>query len=162
MSPLVPSDAAGEVRRAAERLAVIAAAGELATAWALTGWQEGEAIDTAQRCFTDWLRARGTKGSSDLQAAIRQVCAFLERHGANRFALFSSARGDSDGEPPDAQNTPNRAGFRRRNRVSGETEYLVFLEIFRGEICAGYDHRAVLQELDPARFSGARIGEHDN
>ncbi len=152
MSLLVPSDAAGEVRRASERLAIIGAAGELATAWDLTGWQDGESMDAARRCFADWLSARGTSGSSDIEAAVRQVCAFLETHGTSRFQLILPDRRDDQTEQDDSQIIPDRAGFRRRNPGSAEMEYLVFRGVFRADVCGGHDYQAILKELDRRGF----------
>ncbi len=42
-----PADASGEVSRVASRFALVAAAGEFATAVGITGWQEGEATEAA-------------------------------------------------------------------------------------------------------------------
>ena len=63
--------ATGEVKRAADRFAVIAAAGELASEWGITGWGAGEATVAAKRCFLDWLNRRGTTGASDVEAGHR-------------------------------------------------------------------------------------------
>ena len=62
LTKTLPANCSGEVSRAALRFALIAAAGELATEWGLTGWQRGEACQAAARCFHEWVRARGTKG----------------------------------------------------------------------------------------------------
>src|ERR1022692_4696747 len=77
-------DATGEVKRAADRFAVIAAAGELATEWNLTGWRQGEATEAAQRCFREWLGRRGTAGPSDLEMGFRQIPALLRSQGTSR------------------------------------------------------------------------------
>ena len=140
----VPAGASGELKRAADRFALIGAAGELATEWGLTGWREGEAIRAAERCFREWVKGRDTIGASDLEAAIRQVRAFLELNGASRFQpLKSSAE--------DAERIINRAGFKRSNS-DGDTEYLVLPEVFKTEVCKGYSYRAVLKELDKRGF----------
>ena len=73
ISQCVPPGAAGELKRAAGRFALIGVAGELATEWGLTGWQTAEPIGAAERCFQEWAKARGTTGSSDserLRAAL--------------------------------------------------------------------------------------------
>ena len=75
---MVPKDSTGEVLRAAERFALLGAAGELATKWGLTGWKKGEAKHAARRLFRQWLENRGTKGSSDMHKAIEQVRGFLQ------------------------------------------------------------------------------------
>lgn len=130
----VPRGAAGEVTRAASRFALVAAAGE--SAQEITLWPEGEAISAAAVMFKAWLDGRGTKGSSDAEAAIRQVRAFIEAHGASRF----QSEGDEQGK------VINRVGFKRKDEQDN-TEYLILPEAFRKEVCAGYDYRAVARAL---------------
>lgn len=65
-------------------------------------------LDTAKRCFHEWVQERGALGASDTDVAIRQVRGFLEAHGTSRFQLLLVGRG-GDG----AQTVRNRAGFRR-------------------------------------------------
>ena len=142
----VPAGAAGESKRAAERFALIGAAGELATEWGLTGWGKGEAIETAKRSFQEWVKSRGTTGSSDLEAAVRQVRGFLGANGAARFQMLSGGSGEEVTE-----RIFSRAGFKRLNN-DGKTEYLILPEAFRHEICTGYNYRTVLKELDKRGF----------
>jgi uncharacterized protein (DUF927 family) len=142
----VPSGAASEVQRGADRFALVGAAGELATEWSLTGWNEGEAIGAAARCFREWVERGGTSGASDVEAAIRQVRMFLGTHGASRF---QSLRGDGIEE---AQAIRDRAGFKRQQAETGATEYLILPEVFRGEVCAGFSYRVVLKALDDRGF----------
>lgn len=145
----VPQGSTGEVTRVAGRLAVIAAAGELATEWGITGWGPGEATDAAKRCFLNWLGHRGTAGASDVEAGVKQVRAFIATHGSSRFqALHPSRANDGDQVPV----VRDRVGFRRLNADTGEVEYLVFGDAFRDEVCRGQAHRAVLKELDKRGF----------
>ncbi len=134
---LAPSDSAGQVRRVAHRFALIAAAGELATEWGLTGWPEGEAEQAALACFRAWLVARGTPGSAEPAAMIAQVRQFLEAHGESRFAPWDA---DAKERP-----TINRAGFRKQS--DNGTEFFVLPETFKAELCRGFDHRAVGRAL---------------
>lgn len=138
---VVPSAFSGELKRAADRFALIAAAGELATKWGLTGWREGEAVAAAERCFKEWVKTRGTTGSSDIEAAIRQIRAFLGAFGESRFQVLSPGQHEA------LRIIPNRAGFKRLND-DDETEYLILQEPFRNELCAGFSHQSVLKELD--------------
>jgi putative DNA primase/helicase len=142
----VPAGASGELKRAADRFALIAAAGELATEWELTGWQPGEAMAAAERCFQEWVKGRGTTGASDMEAAVRQVRVFLEANGASRFQPLNSASPEAD-----AERIINRAGFKRKSD-SGETEYIILRQVFRTEICRGYNPEAVLHEIDKRGF----------
>jgi putative DNA primase/helicase len=130
----VPAGASSEVHRAASRFALVGAAGE--SALGITGWQQGEALDAAGKMFKVWLDGRGTKGSSDAEAAIKQVRRFLEAHGSSRF----QAVGD------DFAKVNNRVGFRRTN-LQQQTEYLVLPESFRKEICSGYDSQTIAKTL---------------
>jgi uncharacterized protein (DUF927 family) len=140
----VLAGASGEVHRAAHRFALIAAAGELATDAGITGWTKGESISAAARCFESWLAARGTAGAGDVEAGIKQVKAFLEENGASRFQS-TRPRLDGNGEPIH-EKVINRAGFRIDE--GGETvQYLVFPEVFRREVCEGFDHQTVAKAL---------------
>ena len=130
----VPLGASSEVSRAASRFALVAAAGE--SAQEITHWPEGEAIQAAAVMFKAWLDGRGTKGSSDIDSAVRQVRAFIEAHGSSRF----QAEDDKQGK------IINRVGFKRKDDL-GKTEYLVLPEAFRKEVCAGYDYRIVARAL---------------
>ncbi|WP_111746364.1 DUF927 domain-containing protein [Salinisphaera orenii] len=136
---ITPADAAGQVRRVADRFALLAAAGELATTYDLTGWESGEAIRAAESCFNAWLAARGTPGNSENAAMLAQVRAFLESHGESRFTRW-------DAPNEGVRTTFSRAGFRKQGE-SGPI-YYVERECFRKEICKGFDHRAVAQVLE--------------
>ena len=141
------------MRRAADQFALIGVAGELATQWELTGWQLGEAIEAAERCFAEWLKARGTNGDSDMEMAIRQVRGFLEANGASRFQPLGAAQGEVT-----ADRIFDRVGFTRIG-AAGETEYLILKEAFKSQICAGFNYRDVLRELDRR---GLLVRDHDN
>ena len=138
----VPSEAPGEVRRAADRFALIGAAGELATGWGLTGWSKGEAIRAAKHCFESWLAARGTTGSSDMEAAVKQIRRILQTDGIARFPLI-----EANGTVHKDQSVRDQAGFRHRSPKSGKSEFWIFTEVFRSEFCNGYSAQAVAKEL---------------
>jgi len=138
----VPGGAEGEVSRAADRFALMAAAGELATRWNLTGWRKGEAIEAAVRWFKSWLAARGTSGSSDMEAAIRQLRRTLQADGFARFPLIQRNGAVHPDHP-----VRDQAGFRRCNPTTGACEYWVFTEVFKSELCLGYSPKAVAKEL---------------
>lgn len=126
-----------EVSRVARRFALAAAAGELATNIGLTGWQDGDATKAIENCMRAWLRARGSTGSSDTDAAINQVAAFIESQGASRFQA-------------DAANTEkviNRAGFLARDEGGNIKDYYILPEVFRREVCAGFDPENVARVL---------------
>ncbi|MGD1098508.1 MAG: hypothetical protein ABSB35_41830, partial [Bryobacteraceae bacterium] len=55
---VMPQNAAGVVPRAALRFALVAAGGELASEFKLTGWRKGEAFRAAKKCFRSWMEHR--------------------------------------------------------------------------------------------------------
>lgn len=132
---LAGDHADGQVRRVADRFALIAAAGELATVYGLTGWEPEEAERAIHRCFATWLAGRGTKGAAEPAAMLAQVRGFLEAHGDSRFTPW----GDK------GVRTINRAGYRRET-VNGP-EYYVEREAFRRELGAGFDPLQVARAL---------------
>jgi putative DNA primase/helicase len=144
----VPETASGQVQRVARRFALVAAAGELATAAGLTGWSEGEAQAATLCMFNAWLEARpaGT-GNSETVAMLRQVRGWFEAHGEARFTDWDRAE---DNHRPQ---TMNRAGWRKsieteRGMAEVEAvEWLVLPEVFRTEIAKGWSDRALLRLL---------------
>jgi uncharacterized protein (DUF927 family) len=137
-------DASGQARRVASRFALIAAGGELATRWGMTGWGPGDAIETAGRLFREWLTNRGGDAPAEDRQMLRQVRAFLEAHGSGRFTSLARASDDH------APKTLHRAGWSRvtpdtENKPVEEqrTEFFILPEIWRGEICKGFDSATV-------------------
>ena len=159
-------DAGGQANRAALRFALIAAAGEIATVWGITGWQQGEAIKAADTCFKAWLTQRGGTGNAEERAMLAQVQRFFELHGESRFSDWERPASDSSQHAP---KTLNKAGYRKHfdakdadgtqiytgekysegdEKKARDTEFYVFVETFKTEICAGYDYKAVQRLLD--------------
>ncbi len=133
----VPPAASGQVHRVAKRFALVASGGELATYYGLTGWAKGEATDSVLICFNSWLQRRGTAGQGEAEQLLQQVAEFFERHGESRFSLIGTKS---------KQPTPNRAGFRRAVTSGMDTEnhvyeYFVLPEIFKRELCNGFEPR---------------------
>lgn len=163
---IVPEAAGGQAERVGARFALVGAAGELATSAGLTGWPPGEAERAARECFNAWLAARGGIGDGEVSAMLRQVRRFLEAHGEGRFTWWHRAADDHSAK------TLNRAGLRRMlnelgdpiksnaeyQREFGErmpakmadgvsVEYFVLSEVFKGEMCQGFDPQAVARVL---------------
>lgn len=116
----------GQIGRAAARFGLIAAAGELATAWGLTGWTPGTARDAALEIFGTWLQGRGGSLAAKASDAIERVRAFLVQHGGSRFETISEGSGQ------DWSRVINRAGWRQ-----GDI-FLISTDVWR-EIHAGAD-----------------------
>ena len=112
----------GQIIRATDRLGTIAAAGELATAWGLTGWAPGAAINAALDLLGEWIDGRGGSGAAEAREALERVRAFLVAHGDARFQPVTKA--------DDYRVVNNRAGWR-----DGTTFYIAtdtWKEIHKG------------------------------
>lgn len=153
--------AGGQAHRVARRFALIGLAGELATEAGCTGWESGIANAAAHACFQAYLDSRGGESNSEEGTMLRQVRGWLSANAAGRFTWWHRAHDDR------APRTLNAAGFRRLVDQSGEaiavrsddsvladhrrddavSEFYVFTDCFRSEVCAGFDHTAVLRLL---------------
>ncbi len=144
----IPEGASGEVSRSGRRFGLVVAAGELATELGILPWPAGEATRAAEICFQAHLDARGGAGSADLQQAIRQVRYFIQSQ---------SARFQNLDRPDDV--VRDRAGFRTVGDGTRKFSiYFIFPEVFRREICQGYDSGAVARELKRLGFLIAEPG----
>lgn len=165
-SQIVPQGASGQVERVGSRFALVGVAGELATEAGLTGWSLGESESAAKTCFDAWLISRGGMGNGEDSAMLRAVRRFLELGGEGRFTWWHRAADDHNVK------TLQRAGFRRMLNQDGDpiksnnqhlqeygermptsrgddttVEFFILAEVFRSEVCAGFDHRAVCKVL---------------
>lgn len=164
---IVPEAASEQVRRVGARFALVAAAGELATAAGITGWQAGHASWAARQCFNAWLAARGHMDNGEEAAMLRQVRAWLEKNGDALFVWMHRALDDH--KPA----TALRAGFKRLVDADGKplkvdaatdyvekrtaadwmegdvklVEFLVLPEAFKREACKGLEPAAVAKLL---------------
>jgi hypothetical protein len=118
------------------------AAGELGGAFGIVPWRAGAATAAAARCFADWLRERGGDGPAEITAGLAQIRRFLEVNGDGRFRLLGESQG---GLPADGPERLLRAGFRRE--TPNGTEFFVLPEVWRAEVTAGFDARAIAAEM---------------
>lgn len=132
----VPSGADGQVGRAAKRFGIVAAAGEMAIAFGLTGWREGEAREAAAWALKKWVEARGGIEPIEVRQAIEAVRHFIEVHGEARFDSLDDR---------DARAVANRAGWRKG--VGEDRRWLIPPEVWKREVCAGFDPKLAASEL---------------
>lgn len=135
--------ASGQARRVASRFALVGVAGELATQWGITGWNQGEALKAVGACFMAWLDNRGGEGNHEERAMLRQVREFLSRYGESAF---------TDWERPSMTDThapvrSDRAGWRKHDSVKDQVHYYVSYEAWRARVCKGNDPIAVARLL---------------
>ncbi len=129
MFSYVPEASDGQVFRVARRFGLISAAGELASFFGITGWESGTATAAVKFCFEAWLKNRGTFGPQEERTIIAQVMHFFQTHGTSRFTPWDAH---------DSHQTIQRAGF-RKNDGEGGTEYFLFTEVFKSDLCRGLD-----------------------
>lgn len=89
LQQVVPDNADGQVRRVAERFALVAAAGELATELGITGWTPGSCIDAVKGVFAAWLNERGGKGAAEVAQVMDRLRQAIEMDGQARFAPWN-------------------------------------------------------------------------
>jgi uncharacterized protein (DUF927 family) len=131
----LPTNADGQVKRAAERLGLIGVAGELAREWGIVPWQEGEAMEAARRILGEWITARGGTRAAEEREAIAQVRRFFEAHGEARFEALDDQIDDL--RDLDGPRVLNRAGWRRGSGL--DRLWYVLPEMWKTEVCFGLD-----------------------
>ena len=112
----------GDVRRVAERFALVAAAGELAIELGIHPWSPNTAAGGVAICFRAWLTNRGG-GRADMEELLSQIRYVVERGGTWRFPNFD-----------DADKAPGAAGW-----IEGEKFLVVKREVFKQEMCTGHN-----------------------
>lgn len=160
-----------EVLRVLRRFIATGYGGEVATEAGITGWSKNEAMRAALHCFWIWLMDRGGTRSTDVINGLCQIQRILLRDQHSRFASVNpkplrdqdgeivtqaerdengEIRRDEKGEPicsPVYIETriPNILGY--RTEIRGEPVFAVLGELFRTELCEGYDSRSLAREL---------------
>ena len=146
----LPASASGQVQRAALRFGLAAAAGELATAFGVTGWPDGTATTAARVCLHAWLAERGGAGNFEGDAILARLRQVIERFGESRFTRWESAAAKIDEHGP---RTIDRLGFRKTmehgmgDALHTTNTYYVLPEAWRSEIFRGMNLSAVNKEL---------------
>lgn len=148
-------EASGQVRSVAARFAMVAAAGELATQYGLTGWDHDTPGVMAGICFEAWLAERGTVGRREDEQAVAQLRDFIAKNGEARFERWvDPVQGDAaqseESQPPGERfRTQNRAGWKRWMKGDGgryEWRYFLTAEGM-SEALAGLNRRNAVQTL---------------
>ncbi|MFL1415242.1 integrase arm-type DNA-binding domain-containing protein [Pseudomonas fildesensis] len=146
----LPASASGQAQRAALRFGLAAAAGELATAFGVTGWPDGTATTAARVCLHAWLAERGGAGNFEGDAILARLRQVIERFGESRFTRWESAAAKIDEHGP---RTIDRLGFRKTlehgmgDALHTTNTYYVLPEAWRAEIFKGMNISAVNKEL---------------
>ena len=79
----------GPTKRVITRFATVAAAGELATKFGITGWKEGDAINAVNICLASWLE--NYKGKYHKQHELLSYLTEYIETNSNKFQTISSS-----------------------------------------------------------------------
>ncbi|MCX2524437.1 DUF927 domain-containing protein [Larsenimonas rhizosphaerae] len=120
--------------RVADRFAVMALAGELASEWGILPWPAGTAMKACRHLFHEWLATMGDGNAEDRQI-ITALADFIALHGDSRF---------SDVTAQFAATVNHRAGFYEVDQ--GKRLYL-FNRAALGEAVPGYSRERILRAL---------------
>lgn len=137
----VDPNASGEVFRVAEKFALVAMGGHLASKIGLTGWQLDEVKNVTIKLFNEWLDRRGGIGAFDVSEGCRRIIAAIDKRAHSDFH-------DLDDEMK--QKPQNRIGYKRRGDEGG-TEFVFTSEQF-SDLCKGYNQKRILSELESLGF----------
>jgi putative DNA primase/helicase len=119
----------GQVLRAANRIGLVAVAGELAIQLGVLPWPTGSINEAAADIFRDWQVNRGGNDPAEIRRAIEQIKGILERYGDSRF---DPPNLDSDTRP-----VPDRLGY--LHREGAERQWWVLPQVWRDTFCEGFD-----------------------
>lgn len=137
----LPEGADGQVSRVAQRFALIAFAGELATRLGVIRvWEAGDAINAAGVCFEAWLKERGHKGSAEIYGGVEAVRSFLQAHGPARFIPAWEEQELTRIPVPQRE----VCGFRRQTEAGWE--YYI-TDAGWAEMCAGFNKEEIAKAL---------------
>lgn len=123
---LISGGVHGQAHRAAERFALLASAGELATRLGITPWPSGTALAASATLFAAWLEERG-RGSQESRDAVEIVAGWLE-------AQITDGLGNIRGKTWQAI-------------VRDEQCWCIGAETWRTEVCIGKDPAAIARAL---------------
>jgi putative DNA primase/helicase len=123
-------------KRAAKSFALVGIAGELATAYGITGWTQGTATQAALSCFEQWRGYRG-EGDTEQQQILNAVSAYLEKYGDARFTCILE----------DIQLRGERSGYWR---YENNVKQWLFTKSGLQEATKGYDLKQVVAVLKSA------------
>jgi len=124
----------GQVHRVAQKFALVAAVGELATSLQIFPWQPETASNAALALLREWISKRGGTEAHEMTEAEGRLRRLIAEHGSSRFEAPWSA--DGSDAPQLVSKAINRAGFKRLT-TDNVWEYFILPDVFDREIIAG-------------------------
>ena len=135
--------------RAACLFALIALAGEKATEYGLTGWQENESLEAAIELFNKWRDFRG-QGQTEMRQILQGIRYFIDRHGDSRFSGIDQKANVYEGDSIDQRPVVrDRAGYWK---ILMEDVFSYLIPSALQEAATGFDLKIILQTLNDAQW----------
>ncbi|MDR3187120.1 MAG: DUF927 domain-containing protein [Holosporaceae bacterium] len=116
-SEILPAHADGQDHRVFDFFFTIGFAGKLATEYGLTGWNSGEASDTAIVIFQDWVAAKGGFGNQEEKMLLYKLRCFFQKYQYSRFLPLNNYD-----EADETKSVNEFIGY-RKNTDAGVTFY---------------------------------------
>jgi putative DNA primase/helicase len=127
----------GQILRTANRLGLIAAAGELAIQFGILPWAEGSVTKGVAEAFQSWHADRGGNDPTEIHMAIEQIGGTLERFGDSRF--------DRATPGPDTRPVLDRLGYTHGD--GDDRQWWILPGPWRETFCQGFDAKATAKAL---------------
>lgn len=143
-SQYTPMGVDSQVKRVADRFGMLAAAGLFASRFRVIGLTQDEIFSGLSKCFKDWLANRETGGDLELYKGMQQVVRYFQQN-IPRFNEI--IRGHKSEDVLDENKSSFLSVGYKRKDLNNNWEYLVTLELFKKEICKGYDYQTIASEL---------------
>jgi putative DNA primase/helicase len=147
LTSLMPEKASSQVRRVADRFALISLAGTVATELGLTGWGSDNARKCIVSIMNEWLSERSAGDDSESRKVIQAIQDFISKN-ESRFTPINQ-----DNSYATSFTTHNRAGFMKLSGESGKVECWYFIgSVFNSEVLAGISRKAAGTILKRGKF----------
>ena len=137
---IIDDSLSGQEKRAARAFALVALAGELATSYGVTGWNEGNALKAALECFSQWRNHRGT-GATEDRVILESIKDYIDTYSDSRFT-------DKNFNPT-ATTKGERSGW---YSIDNEQVTYLFTPAGLANATTGYDRKHVVDALIKAKW----------
>ncbi len=134
--------------RVADRFAVAALGGELASEYGVLPWPKGTATEACKTLYQEWVTTQG-RGNTEDRQILTYLSDFLDAHGDTRFSDISFG----------ADRTPGpRAGY---YELAGDKRIYLFNKAGIKEAAHGYGIERVVMALDSVRALRRNKPDHN-
>ena len=161
------NDAGGQAVRAFQKFALVGLAGELASTFGITGWNEGHSIQSAISLFRMWVDIRGGTGNVEEIQLLNHLAKQIKLYGEKHFKRWDR-RGAKDPMVID-EHVPSKLemwGYREQIIIrypdkDATTDHMYYVprDIFMDVMCKGFDGKRAARLLKDLGVSVIRPSE---